>query len=318
MKKLIAFLSFCLVSCKDVEVRRDPYPASFDTLNHALLIEFRGSLESTVGCSLDSTVSTEAEPYKVYAPFKGELFVHGCGVDQKFVLDKPGPFSFKLPNIIPVGRPGFCILDIQYNFRVENAQFRTIRGRVYAERRGEGEGASEIYGRFDRKAIGTSTVKIREGFEGTIQTMKIRTSKPTPRGYAQLFGCNAGFKQKEFQGQEIEFDLSDLVQKPSSKSECFLFGFAVGEDGLNDTFSLGLTVFSKDDVRVGAHAFIEKNKVCFIADKYVSLVTYGEQWSNKLEGCFKRTSENVISFYSSQGRGLHGVIGGSEGVQWKD
>lgn len=304
-------------SCNSFQARPDPYPSTSDTLNHSLLISFCGKTETVVGCALESSESTEEKEFRVHSPWKGELQVYGCGIDKKFLIEKPGPFNFKLPNLISLGVRGNCLLDFQYNFRMPDSFPRGIRGRVYIDRLGPGQSAARVSDHYKNSFQGVAAIKIREGFESTIQEIHVQTSKPTSRGFFQIMGCGNGIRQMEFFGEGFDFDLSELVSIPSHKSDCFLFGWAVDGQGLNDTFSMGLTVFGREDVKLGAHAYIDKKRMCFVADKYVSLVVYGDQVSFKLEDCFKLTEHRLISFYSIQGRVLHGDLESGE-VQWKD
>jgi hypothetical protein len=276
---------------------------------------FCGKIETVIGCSFGSDESTEGQ-FRIYSPAKGEIGIYGCGVDTKLLVEKSGPTDFVLPNLVAIGKRGNCVLDVEFNFRLQDSFPRAIRGRVFVDRRGPGQTSSEISG-LNRTDIGTSAYKIRQGFESTIQTIRVRTSKPTLKGYFQIYGCGAGIKLREFSGEGFEFDLSELVKTPTEKSDCFLFGWAVDGSGLNDTFSIGLTVFSKDDIQVGAHAYLNNKKVCFVADKYVSLISYGNQVSFKLEDCFNLTEETLISFYTIKGRVRHGVLEDGE-FKWKD
>lgn len=306
-----------LVSCNSFQARPDPFPSPVDTLNHSLLISFCGKTETVIGCALETSESTEEKVFRVHSPTKGELQIYGCGIDQKFLIEKSGTSDFKFPNLISLGVRRNCILDFQYNYRLSDNWPRGLRGRVYLDRRGPGQSESRISDHYKNSFDGVAAIKIREGFEATIQEIHVRTSRPSQRGFYQIMGCGSGIRQREFQGEGFDFDLSELTSLPSKKSDCFLFGWAVDGQGLNDTFSMGLTVFGREEVKVGAHAYIEKKRMCFVADKYVSLVVYGEQTSFKLEDCFKLTDERIISFYTIQGRALHGDLESGE-VQWKD
>lgn len=319
MRHVILFILACmgLASCNSFQARPDPYPSSYDTLNHALLITFCGKTETVIGCSLDAEESTDAKTFRVHSPYQGEIQIYGCGIDRKILTEEPGNVDFQLPNLLSLGKRGNCILDIQYNFRVQDNFPRGLRGRIFIDRRGPGQSASIISDHYKNTSVGVAAIKIREGFESTIQEIHVKTSRPTARGFYQIMGCGAGIKQREFAGDGFDFDLSEVIQLPSKKSDCFLFGWAVDGQGLNDTLSLGLTVFTRDDIKIGAHAYIEKKRVCFVADQYVSLIVYGNQISSKLKGCFKLTDSSLISFYTVQGRALHGSLEGGD-VQWKD
>lgn len=319
MRKLIFLFPLLLAACNSFQSRPDPFPAPFDTLNHTLLTEFCGKSETVIGCQLDSEELTDDKFVRIHAPMKGDIQIYGCGIDKKILAEKQGVIDFKLGPVLPVGKRGNCILDFQFNFRVSDNFPRAIRSRIFIDRRGPGQSSPPSFtDQYGHSFQGTAAIKIREGFEGTFQPIRIKTSRTTERGVYEFIGCGGGIKPKEFSGDGFEFDLSELITAPSKKGDCFLFGWAVDGAGLDDSFSMGLTVFGRDDTKLGAHAWVEKKKVCFFADETVSLVVYGDEVSFKLEDCFKAQDEKVfISFYTIQGRALHGSFE-SGGVVWKD
>jgi hypothetical protein len=307
---VIVLVTF-FISCNTVVVRQDPYPPPTETNDYSLLSRFCNKTATLIGCSIEYDTDL-SKALTVYAPYKGDLTLYGCGIDEKIFISSSGKFHVELPDYFFTRPNTSCILDLLFTWRLpekwkQTIPTRSLRGRIFVERGDLGAKQATIsYQGVNH--LGIAPIRVREGFESLVlPQITIKTTEPTSRGYFSLFGCGSGIKELGFNGNEISIDVAKLVTPPARPGDCFLFGFAIGMEGLNNFFSVPLNVYATSTVKVGASATIDakKNKICYEADQYVSLVAYGSQISNDLKGCFDKTQETIISFYTVQGRATH-------------
>jgi hypothetical protein len=306
---LVLLISILLLSCKPV-VRPDPYPPSIETNDYNLLTQFCGQTGTTIGCSLEFDNNLPSNEIVVYTPYIGDISFYGCGIDEKQTVSTSGRYSHELPHYFFSRPDRNCILDILYTWRLPDQWKQTIptramRGRVYLTR-GEPNSKHAQLEYHGNTFEGIASLKLRQGFEASgSHLLRLKLTQPTDRGYFSMMGCGSGIKEQAFKGDELTVNIAQLITPPSKVGDCFLFGFAVGVGGLDNFFSLGMNIFDKSTVRVGARAYLDKKKVCYESDSYVSLVAYGGQISNSTKDCFKRTEETLISFYTVQGRAAY-------------
>lgn len=306
-----------MVGCHGGTIRKDVFPSPMDTKDHALLIEACGQKKQVVPCSLGFDEEFAHSPIRAFVPASGNLMVYGCGIDSEIMVTSQQSFFFTIPEPIKVGVPGACVVDFTFTPKLPDhwkskEVIRDLRGRLYFERREKGSAPAGLRAGSDI-GIGMVSIKVREGQVLGNESLVVTLTRASA-GTFQISGCGRKVTGG-FNGNQIEVLLSDLLGGIApTVGECFLFGWAVGGDGLDETLSVALTVFRKDAQALAGLAWIDKGKTCFEADKAVSFVTLGEQRTNDTKGCFKGTT-GVLTFVTAQGRALYGIVSAG-GIEW--
>lgn len=317
---LISLLLFGC-ACRKVELRPDPFASPLDTKDHALLLQYCDKFGTSVACQVPQD-SGVAQPLTIYAPTSGRVEIIGCGVNTAYVIDQPGPSSFILPDPPGIQKDGSgCILDIFYSWNVpkkwrSQVPVRGMRGKIFLQRVSRMSTPASLSVDNGPQELGAIAIKLPIGFESANHKLDVLLSQESQAGFFRLHGCNTGIPKREFAGKSIPIALSELTpSQPTQPSECLYYGFAVDKRGLVDTFALGLTTYSRDAAPLAVNAWRDGKKVCYEAEKYVSLTTFGRHIRNGLKGCFESDDNGVVSFYSVQGRARHALIQ-EDKIEW--
>lgn len=323
-KYVVPFALLLLIACQHPKLRQDPFPATLTTGNHSLLVDFCGSVGTTVGCSLASEEPVVGKLLRLYTPATGTLKVYGCGIDTSLEVSSLSQYAFRFTELLPIGKPGGCIVDLLMIYRIPSdwktngVPIQNIRSRLFIERREASSSAAAFSLPGHQLETGLGTWKVREGVvfpPGSGQSSLLVSLPSRDSGSWQISGC--GMKLTgEFDGDSIEVDLAELWPgRIPLLGECLLFGWAVGREGTDVTFSIGLTVYRRDDAELGGQVWREKDRVCYQAQPTVSFATWGEQRSNELKTCFKYKAPGILTFVTAQGRAAYAQVG-EDGVQW--
>lgn len=320
MTKWAGVLAFLLMACacKNVELRKDPYSSPLDTRDHALLLQYCDKFGTTVACQ----VPQDGNPpgiMTVHVPVSGVVELTGCGINQRHVADHTGPNSFILPDLPMLEQDGSgCILDIFYAWNVpkewrSQIPVRGLRGKVFFQRVNRMASPAKVG--LDHEAVeeGSIALKVPKGFESQGHRLNVSLTGSSPGGFYRLFGCNAGIEKRPFQGDTLQIALSDLSSP--THPECLYYGFALDKHGLIDVFSVGLTVYEREATPLAVKVRFKGKRICYEAEKFVSIATYSGRAENSLKGCFDSTGNGVLSFYSVQGRARHALIS-EDKIEW--
>lgn len=295
-----------------------------DTGNHQLLVSFCDQLGRVVGCSLGSEEEITGKPVHVFTPATGTLMVKGCGVDAEVEVRTLADSGFKFTGEpIPFGQPGGCWMDLVMVYRLpENwksggVEIQNLRGRIFLERRAAGSQAAAltIAGRAGSGLIPFITRADEMLLAGAPESTVQIDLGEEDSGQYRLGGCGLELRGS-FTGRTLRLDLAELWPGGIPlKGSCLIFGWAVGSAGLDRSLSLGVTVFRKDDTALAGSAWLEKGKVCYEAQPYVSFVTWGEKRSNELKGCFEMKGEGILTMVTAAGRAAYAHVT-TGGVEW--
>ena len=308
----ILIVLLMLSACKNVELRPDPYKSPLETNDHALLMQYCDQFGTSIACQVPQD-SGIPEPLTIHAPVGGTVEIVGCGIRDKRLIDKTGPNGFiilDLPDLQDEGTG--CILDVFYAWNVPKkwrakVPVRGLHGKIFMNRVSRMSSPAGIGFDLDPMQTGSVAIKVRDGVQNG-HSLHIAFTQESKGGFFRLYGCKQGISKREFVGDSLNILLSELIKEPIDFTDCLYFGFALDKKGLVDVFSLGVSVVSNDAEPVAATAEVKGTKICYEAEKFVSIVTFDGQVNNAPKGCFNLGSGNVISFYTVQGRAKHGLV----------
>ena len=319
---LIVFFLVSFMACKNIELRPDPYKSPLETNDHALLMQYCDQFGTTIACQVPQD-SGIPEPLTIHAPVGGTAEIIGCGIRDKRVIENTGPNAFIISDLPDLQDEGTgCVLDVFYAWHVPQkwrarVPVKGLHGKIFLNRVSRLSTPASVTYNLGPSSSGALAIKVRDGAQnGHWNSLKITVTQESAGGFYRLSGCNQGITKREFSGASVNVPLSQLIPDPVTFADCLYFGFALDKKGLVDQFSVGVSIVSNEAEPLAVTAQIKGTKLCYEAEKFVSIVTYGGQVSNASKGCFELTAGTVISFYTVQGRAKHGLLEIGGGVTW--
>lgn len=328
------------------ELRNDPNPSPIDHNYHTMLMQTSCSPSYSfgqAGCSLAPGEDLANHWLRVATPLGGSLAIHSteCGVDRKEWIEKGGVIQFALGDLIPP-QTSFCTFSL-YSFwqkpeGVESeVEVRGQSGKFYIKIRSEGakpaklgwtppqgmihEQDGMLFAQFreiaglpykppgitrSSKSVTTLAAPGREPI-----LLQIEATEPTSNGLYQIWSeaKQIGIKEQAFTGDSVEIHRSKILGN-QKKGSFLLDGWMVGQEGLDNEFSIAIDIFGVRVVKLAANVYLTETEICWDTESTVSLIVLStsDTLYNETSMCVEKPkTDAILGFFTNVGRAGYAV-----------